>query len=234
MKHPEWQFDELKCVGVDYTSPEQVKAYDAMHRKFRNYREEAERIISLLGLGSESSVIDMGCGTGAFALNVAESCGNVYAVDISEAMLRHCRCEADEKGLTNIRFCRGGFLTYEHDGDPVDAVVSVAVLHHLPDYWKGVGLRRIAKLLKTGGKFFLFDVVLPVLNDTSGDQMDAWVESIRQQSGDRLAAEAATHLRDEFSTYDWVMEGLLERSGFRIDTKQYDTGFRTTYVCTRP
>jgi hypothetical protein len=48
----------------------------------------------------------------------------------------------------------------------------------------------------------------------------------------RLAQEALIHVRDEFSTYDWIMEGIIKRSGFRIDTAEYGDGFQTTYVCT--
>jgi epoxyqueuosine reductase len=32
-----------------------------------------------------------------------------------------------------------------------------------------------------------------------------------------MAEETVVHVRDEFSTWGWVMEGLLERAGFRID-----------------
>jgi hypothetical protein len=39
--------------------------------------------------------------------------------------------------------------------------------------------------------------------------------------------------RDEFSTYDWIMEGIITRSGFRIDTAEYGEGFQTAYVCTK-
>ena len=35
-------------------------------------------------------------------------------------------------------------LTYEHEGDPPDAVLTRNALHHLPDFWKVAGLERIA------------------------------------------------------------------------------------------
>jgi putative AdoMet-dependent methyltransferase len=41
------------------------------------------------------------------------------------------------------------------------------------------------------------------------------------------------HVRDELSTYDWIMEGLVRRSGFQIDGIEYGKGFQTTYVCTK-
>ena len=44
--------------------------------------------------------------------------------------------KAKQQGLTNIQFHHAGFLTYEHLGEPLHAVVSQYTLHHLPDFWK--------------------------------------------------------------------------------------------------
>lgn len=115
----------------------------------------------------------------------------------------------------------------------MDAVVSVAVLHHLPDFWKGVGLWRVAKMLKPGGKFYLFDVVFPAEMVGYETRLAGWVRSLAEVVGAGFAAEAETHIRDEYSTYDWVMEGLLKRAGFRIDNIEYADGFGGTYLCTR-
>lgn len=42
-----------------------------------------------------------------------------------------------------IEAVEGGFLTYEHEGEPVDLVHTRNALHHLPDFWKAVALARI-------------------------------------------------------------------------------------------
>ena len=39
---------------------------------------------------------------------------------------------------------QAGFLTFTAPEEPVDAVLSSIALHHLPDFWKGVALQRIA------------------------------------------------------------------------------------------
>ncbi len=88
-------------------------------------------------------------------------------------------------------------------------------------------------MLKSGGRFFLFDIVFPSAAEDMRVQLDAWVVSIAEQSGPELAAEAEIHIREEYSTYDWVMEGLLKRAGFEIESAEYDDGFQATYVCTR-
>ncbi len=232
-RHPSWAFDEYAPAGVDYRNREQAEAYDRMHGRFRRFDQEAAAILRQLGLGPESTVIDMGAGTGAFALHAAPHVKRVYAVDVSEAMLDRCREKAAQAGLKNIRCRVGGFLTYRHRGLPADAMVSVAALHHLPDFWKQIGLRRAAGMLRGGGKLFLFDIVFPAAAPDLTQQIRSWLRSIRGKAGPRLASEAEVHVRQEYSAYDWVMEGLLRRAGFHITRKAYGEGFQTSYVCVR-
>lgn len=229
---PRWTYDEMKQTGVDYSSMEQVQRYDEMHQRFRDYEKDSDTIVKLLELDSKSTVIDMGAGTGAFALHAAKHCRKVYAVDVSLAMLERCWEKGEEMGLSNVLYCHGGFLTYNHEAEPADAMVSIASLHHLPDFWKLVGLARAVEMLKAGGRFFLFDIVFPSAARDMGGRLDAWVRSIALQSGPELAAEAEIHIRKEYSTYDWVMEELLKRAGFEIDSAEYDNGFQATYICT--
>lgn len=230
---PNWFYDEMRHAGVDYSDPAQVAVYDARHRKFRDYQKGAEAIINAAKIGPEHTVIDMGAGTGAFSLYAAPYCKTIYAVDVSPVMLEYTRQKAAQLGLSNLVFCQGGFLTYEHPEPGVDAIISVAALHHLPDFWKFIGLRRMAHILKPGGRFYLFDVVFPADTTDYETRFEEWVDSMVAKVGTDFAAEAETHLRDEYSTYDWVMEGFLTRAGFRIDEANYATGYSATYLCTK-
>ena len=56
---------------------------------------------------------------------------------------------------------------------------------------------------------------------------------MRQRAGDEFAAEAETHLRDEFSTFEWVLTGMLERAGFRVDVVRRIDPLMAAYACTR-
>jgi cyclopropane fatty-acyl-phospholipid synthase-like methyltransferase len=229
---PAWYYDEFKHAGVDYTDPEQVAVYDKRHQRFRDYKKSTEAILARLGLGAEHTVMDMGAGTGAFAIHAAPHVKTVYAVDVSLPMLDYTRRKAEQAGLTNIVFSHGGFLTYEHTAEPVDAIVSVAVLHHLPDMWKGIALLRCFEMLKPGGRFFLYDVVFPTTKDYTA-LLQGLVDSFVEKVGPEFAAETEAHIRDEFSTYDWVMEGLLRHVGFHIESAEYGDGFGATYLCTK-
>ena len=195
----------MKQTGVDYSSVKQVQQYDDLHQRFRDYEKDSDAIIKLLELDSNSTVIDMGAGTGAFALRAAKHCRKVYAVDVSSAMLERCRKKGEEMGLSNVLYCHGGFLTYDHEAEPADAMVSILALHYLPDFWKLVALTRAAGMLKAGGRLFLFDIVFPSEATDLEDQINTGIRLIAKQSGHELAAEAEIHIREEYSSYDWVM-----------------------------
>ena len=230
-ENPGWYFDESHMAGIDYCSEECAGNYDASHQRFRNYQAEAEEIIKTAGLDETSTVIDLGTGTGAFVLNAARHCRRIIAVDVSPSMLEVCRRKAEALGLENIVFRTGGFLSYEHQGPLVDAVISVAVLHHLPDYWKQVGLKRIAKMIRPGGCLLLRDVVFPSQPENLDETIDAWIKWITGNAGPDMGREAEVHIKDEYSTYDWIMEGMLNRAGFYIESVDYRDGFMASYLC---
>lgn len=229
----EWMFDELAFSGTDFTDLKVVQTYDEKHSKFRDYKKETEERLGLLKLGPDSEVIDFGCGTGAFTVNAASLCRKIYAVDVSKMMLEYTAGKAEAAKLKNIEFLEGGMLTYEHKAPPVDAVISSMVLHHLPDFWKQVALKRIHELLKPGGKFFLFDVVFSFDCSEYETLFASWVEDFRKSNGDEFAERVARHLSREYSTFSWILEGLLEKAGFKIETTIYEKKMLAKYVCAR-
>jgi len=97
------------------------------------------------GLSSEETVLDLGTGTGAIALAVAESAGRVVGRDISEGMMDEARRKAAERGLSNVEFGEGRFREPNFDG-AVDVVTSNFAMHHLSDDEKREAIDVIAAL----------------------------------------------------------------------------------------
>ncbi|MCE5199744.1 MAG: class I SAM-dependent methyltransferase [Armatimonadota bacterium] len=230
--HPVWQYDEFKQIGTDYESVEEVARYDKRMSSLRNIDEECAAIIELLDLGPDSRVLEIGSGTGEFAIAAAKQCAQVCAVDISQIMLDYAREKAISRSVNNIQFARAGFLTYDHDGKPFDAVVTQLALHHLPDFWKAIALRRIWHMLKDGGRLFIRDVVFSFNVDDAASYLDKWIDGAVAVGGERLGQNIESHIRDEFSTFDWAMESLLRASGFSISriTNQDNRTF-AEYLC---
>lgn len=226
-----WQYDEMKQVGVDYTTLSEVEAYDERMEKLRDVTQEIENTIKLLGVGPKDLLVEFGTGTGEFALHAAEHCKRVIAVDVSVKMLEYAEKKSKDKGVNNVEFFHGGFLTYQHSGAPVNFVVTQLALHHLPDFWKLIALKRIYAMLTEGGTLYLRDTVYSFNIDQYNQFFEQWISGTRALVGEELAKDVETAVRDEFSTCDWIMEGLLKRAGFTIQQVQYDQGFLALYVC---
>jgi ubiquinone/menaquinone biosynthesis C-methylase UbiE len=225
-----WHYDEFKQVGTDYSDQAEVESYDSSHADFRDVAAENRKILDLLGINADNTLIDFGSGTGDFAIQAAQRCARVYAVDVSQAMIDFAAAKAIKAGSVNIAFHHGGFLTYEHRDSPVDAVVTTFAFHHLPDFWKGIALKRIYSMLKPGGQLYLRDVILEEAKAI--ENIAALVNKLATAGGKRLREDTERHFRDEYSTYDWVMDGLLSRAGFMIKSKQMEEGVLGTYLCT--
>jgi len=225
----DWIYDESKQCGTDYLDPVNADQYDERHEKFRDFQAEAERIITFLRISSDDTVIDLGTGTGSIAVHLAKQCRKVYAVDVSETMLEKCRQKCTDASVNNVEFCQGGFLSYHHT-EPVDAIVSQHALHHLPDMWKQVAMLRCYDMLKPDGTFWLMDLVFPFEARDYEPAIQEWVDTHVPIAG----PEAALHIKEEFSTMGWIMEGILERTGFVIEHIQDCQSFIKGYVCRKP
>lgn len=229
---PAWHYDEFRHVGADFSDPEVADHYDDYHQSFRgDLSAEADHLLDELGIGPGHILVDMGCGTGNFAIQAAKRGTTVYAVDVSPAMLAVAERKALAAGVSTITYCHAGYLTYEHAGAPADFVTSTAALHHLPDFWKLIGLQRIAGMLKEGGLFYLMDVVYSFPPEQYADFLAQNVKWFTETVDESFGAEAAAHYREEFSTCDWIMEGLLTRAGFTLEQALYPNAMTARYFC---
>jgi len=229
-QNPRWYYDELKQVGVDYTDIEEVKVYDLHMQKLRDIESESKSIRELLKIKNNDSVLEIGTGTGELALNISAHCKRVVAIDISKTMIHFARMKAENQNKKNIQFCNAGFLTYDNQSELFDVIITQLALHHLPDYWKMMALKRIYSMLKEDGKLYLRDVVFPSKIQDYNSYFTNIIADLNKSAGNKVAEETEIHIKDEFSTLDWIMEGLLKTAGFQIENIQSD-GFIASYLC---
>jgi SAM-dependent methyltransferase len=228
-----WVPDELATAGRENLDPAHVARYDDKE----NAGAAAE--VALLfdrGLPERATVVDLGAGTGQFTLEIAPRTGRVVAVDVSPVMLERLTTKVRQADLRNVECVRAGFLTYEHAGPPVDLVYSRLALHHLPDFWKAVALHRMAQLLVPGGTMRLVDVVYGFDPAAAGASLERWMDASPTVAAEDgwTRAELEEHVRDEHSTFTWLLEPMIERAGFVIDETDYsDDRMFARYVCRR-
>lgn len=225
-----WLYDEFNGMAMDFHDPEQVATYDA--RQNTQLGQERE-LVKSLGIGPEHSVLEYGPGTGAFTRAAAEAGAQVYAVDVSQAMLTYARCRIDEAGLNTVQFHQAGFLSYAHAGPPVDFIVTQFAFHHLPDFWKSVALAKMNDHLKLGGRLFLKDVVFSFAPENYQTEIERWIDGITRDGSSFTRADFEAHIRDEHSTYAWILEGMLRGAGFRIDAAEAWSPVYAQYLCSK-
>ena len=125
-----------------------------------------------------------------------------------------CRRKSKERRADNIEFVQGGFLTYNHRGELADAVISQLALHHLPDFWKLVALKRVFKMLKDGGRLYLRDVVFPSDVEDYDHFFNRIVSRLKTDAGTQIAGEMNPYKGRAFN-FDWIMESLLTKPDLR-------------------
>jgi SAM-dependent methyltransferase len=219
-----WQFDEVAHAGFEHFDATYVAAYD--QKSPTDWSEDVNALLAL-GVGPTSTVVDIGAGTGTFAQAIASSVERVVAVDVSEPMVAAIRA----RGLEAVR---AGFLSYQHEGGPPDAVFTRNALHHLSDFWKAVALQRIARLLRPGGVLRLRDLVYSFEPGEADEAITSWLSAAPVDPAQGwTAAQLAAHVREEHSTFTWLLEPMLERAGFTIRDRWLSTNrIYATYTCT--
>ncbi len=97
-------------------------------------------------------VLEVGCGTGFFLLNLAQAgvVGDGWVTDISPGMVEVAQRNATALGLT-VRGRVADAETLPFPDATFDLVVGHAVLHHIPDV--GLALREVLRVLRPGGRF---------------------------------------------------------------------------------
>ena len=228
-----WQYNEFQHSGVNFSNVDEVKAYDDYMQKMRGITSEIEKIKTAVELESDDVILEIGTGTGELAIGLSPFCKKVFAIDISLEMLRYAEQKANFRGLNNITFQHTGYLTCTYQPGTLDTVISQFTLHHLPDFWKMVALKRVYAMLKVGGKFYLQDVALPSQVNDYNAYLGNVVEQIEKSGGEKVAQDTEITIRDEYPTIDWILENLLKKAGFSNVQVNYAPPFIGTYLCTK-
>ena len=225
-----WFYNELQQVGVDFSNQAEVEAYD--QKQGSNSPEACRELLGRLDARAEDRVLEFGTATGNLTIEAAKRCQHAYGVDVSLAMLEYARVKAERAGVDNATFVHAGFLSYKHAAPPVDFVVTKFTLHHLSDFWKAKALLNIASSLKVGGRLYMQDVIFSFEPREAEREVKAWIQEVTGYSG-FSRAEFEAHIRDEFSTFDWIVDGLLKKTGFEILEKNVESPTYASYLCER-
>ncbi|PPF68522.1 class I SAM-dependent methyltransferase [Clavibacter michiganensis] len=216
---PTWFLDESTSLGRENTDAEHVAHYD--EKEDASAAAEVDWLSTVLPERT-GTVIDLGAGTGQFALLAAGHWANVVAVDPSPVMLRELRRKVAVTGAP-VTVAQGGYLTFEWPAGSADLVYSRYALHHLPDFWKALALDRMRRMLRTGGVLRVWDVVYNFPVSEAVERIEHWCSTgYSDEEGGWTRADLEEHVTDEHSTFTWLLEPMFTQAGFSIERAEYD------------
>ncbi len=111
-------------------------------------------MLEMIGEAAGLDVLDAACGTGRYALLLAEAGACVSGVDVSEQMLAHARRKAAERGL-DLDLRLGQLDNLPFGNESFDLVLCALALCHVPDL--GPVAREFARVLRPGGRLLISD-----------------------------------------------------------------------------
>ncbi len=135
----------------------------------------ARKLVDQLGVSVGDAVLDIGCGTGAAAVCLAERGARVHAIDFAEAMVSRTRdrLAACTSGTTfNVDCMDGQALTIDESSK--DAVVSNFGVVLFPEFEKAI--QEMLRVVRPGGRFGLTSWV----NPSRLNHMAKWADAVRE------------------------------------------------------
>lgn len=151
-QRPEEHFDDI-AETYEHRIPEHVRQR-LLVRKIRHMRETLDS----LGLARGARGLDIGCGHGWYACEMATLGYDMVGVDQSPAQIRMAQRYASEQGVV-CHFQPADGATLPFDDGQFDFAYAINVLHHVVDPQRQLQVfAEIVRVLKPGGVFFLQEI----------------------------------------------------------------------------
>lgn len=113
-------------------------------------------------IGTSKSILEVGCGTGSLASQMALKGNNVTAIDINFKMINHAmqNYPSDLKEGT-LLYQTGSFSNMPVEANSQDLVISTFMLSELRPFEQQIFLRNVWKVLKPSGKLIIAAEFVP-------------------------------------------------------------------------
>jgi 2-polyprenyl-3-methyl-5-hydroxy-6-metoxy-1,4-benzoquinol methylase len=156
-------------------------------------------------------VLDIGCGTGALSLAVAQAGHDVTAIDPDPSALELAERSAHEARPGRLAYHRGDVATWVADEAGFDVVVASRTLHHVRQ--PAAALDRVRRWLRPGGQLVCIDFFHDRFDRRDARwiaQLRGLLEAVGAYSPDgRLPADPAAAV--ERVEWEWEQDHVVEQ-----------------------
>jgi|TARA_Y100000817_G_C16826400_1_gene531428 cyclopropane-fatty-acyl-phospholipid synthase len=120
-------------------------------------KDKKEHIIKKLSINENMNVLDIGCGWGGMAIEIAKQTGaKVKGITLSENQFKTASERAQKEGLSDrVSFA---LQDYRNETDQYDRIVSVGMFEHVGVRYFGTYLKKVHDILKDNGVFLLHTI----------------------------------------------------------------------------
>jgi SAM-dependent methyltransferase len=162
--------------------------------------------------GVYRDILDAGCGSGVFSLELAKRHpeARVVGIELDPDLVARANEMARRAGITNVEFRQGDVTKLDFDG-AFDLVVSVDNLEHVED--DVTAMEGLLRALRPGGR---------LVNHVPGYERRWFV------LGRRVNFDVPGHVRPGYRAEELVTK--LSAAGFAVDTHQYTYGIVETFT----
>ena len=147
----------------------------------RRWVQPPDKIIERSGIKQGMTVLDLGCGSGAFTTLLARAVGEpgkVYAVDIQPGMLQQLErklAKAENQDIRNVEIKQASAYDLPFEDGSLDLVFMAAALQEIYD--RDRALREVRRVLKPDGIL----AVTEFIPDTDYPRRSATINLCRQE-----------------------------------------------------
>ncbi|MEJ5975693.1 methyltransferase domain-containing protein [Novosphingobium sp. PS1R-30] len=125
---------------------------------------------AFIGLTAQDQVLDVACGPGSLALDLAPHAARVTGYDITPAMLDQARAAQARLGIDNVEWILGDAAGLPFPDGAFDVVGSSAAFHHFEQ--PAFVLAEMARVCRPGGRVVVLDVTPDADKATAYDRME--------------------------------------------------------------
>ena len=143
--------DNLDQVTVESFGEEWSKFNYFDEKEIENIGNEYFDIVDFSKFDEQSTVLDVGCGTGRWSIYLSSKFSSVYAMDPSKAIYSAAKLTKD---IPAIHLIKASAENIPFDDETFDLVISLGVLHHIPDTQKA--LNSIVKKVNKDGQCLIY------------------------------------------------------------------------------